>query len=456
MAQIRNKQDIDITAEDEAITRSHKLPNFFDSDDEIKPVYGISASLLAHFLLAIFIIILSELGITFTKFAPPELPNRDIEFKLVENPEQKPPIDKNTKIRSDRDSQAGGIHDPKKPISEPGPAAAPKAPAQPKPQAPAQPKAQPKAPAPQPKAQVQKPQPKPQPKVATTPKPQPKPQPQPQKVQPKPQPQKVVQQAPTPKPQPKVAAAPTPAPAPAKPTPVKAPVAKPTAVKPTTNVGVAKPTAPKIATAPKSPFAVPTAKTNTPAGTTYKPAGSPSGGSSGGGSASGKAGTGGGAPAPKFSSSGGSGGSSGGSRTGSGGSGAGGGSGQYAARGQGGYGSGGNPSPGNPNGRPGIDAVRQPNWGPYMKDLEQRIKRNWSPPKGDSSKRVVITFTIARDGRLLTHKITKSSGIPLADKAAMDAIEQTAPFRPLPPEFKGASVPIEFTFDYNVINSVMR
>ena len=91
-----------------------------------------------------------------------------------------------------------------------------------------------------------------------------------------------------------------------------------------------------------------------------------------------------------------------------------------------------------------------------MRDLEQRIKRNWSPPKGDSSKRVVITFTIGRDGRLLSHKVTKSSGVPLADRAAMSAIELTAPFRPLPPEFKGQSVPIEFTFDYNVLNSVLR
>ena len=38
----------------------------------------------------------------------------------------------------------------------------------------------------------------------------------------------------------------------------------------------------------------------------------------------------------------------------------------------------------------------------------------------------------------------------------MSAIELTAPFRPLPPEFKGQSVPIEFTFDYNVLNSILR
>ena len=90
-------------------------------------------------------------------------------------------------------------------------------------------------------------------------------------------------------------------------------------------------------------------------------------------------------------------------------------------------------------------------WGPYMKELETTIKNNWTPSKRDSSKRVVITFTIDKDGKLLNKRITKSSGVPLADRAAMSAIEKTAPFRPLPEEFKGNSVTIEFTFDYNVL-----
>ena len=92
-------------------------------------------------------------------------------------------------------------------------------------------------------------------------------------------------------------------------------------------------------------------------------------------------------------------------------------------------------------------------WGPYMRELEQRIKRNWIPPKEETSKRVVVTFTVAKDGKLLEQHITKSSGAPLADKAAIDTIKKTAPFRPLPEEFKGYSVPIEFTFDYNVLNN---
>ena len=411
MAQLKNKFDIYDSIADEKFISVRSLPNYFDNSDEIGTVQGICLSLLVHGLLAMVVWLMVILGIAFPMLKLPELPNRDIEFKLVQQ-EEKPPINKNTKIRSDRNSQAGGKHDPKKPISDPTPKGAQK------------------KPAPQAKAQPQK---------------------APQKAQPQSAPQKQVQKQPA-KTQPKAVVQPVkpvakPAtPALAKPSAVKAPNTnfKP-AIKPTTQ-GVAKPSAPKLATAPKSPFAVPV-PSSAPTGTAYRPQGAPSTSGSAGGSAKGT-----GTPAPKFSSSG----------TGTGGSGtatrpSGSSGGSYASRGTtGGGGTGGNPSPGNPNGAPGIDSIKQPNWGPYMRDLEQRIKRNWTPPKGDSSKRVVITFTISRDGRLLNKRIVKSSGVPLADRAAMSAIEQTAPFRPLPPEFKGTSVPIEFTFDYNVLNSVMR
>ena len=34
-------------------------------------------------------------------------------------------------------------------------------------------------------------------------------------------------------------------------------------------------------------------------------------------------------------------------------------------------------------GVPGIDALREPDFGPYMKEMERRIKMNWNPPKGN-------------------------------------------------------------------------
>ena len=124
---------------------------------------------------------------------------------------------------------------------------------------------------------------------------------------------------------------------------------------------------------------------------------------------------------------------------------AGGGSGQLARSGNGNVG-----NPGGGGGAPGIDALREPDFGPYMRELQRRIKLNWDPPKGNESKTVILLFKIAKDGRLLSCRVHKSSGMPIADQAALKAVELTAPFKPLPADFKGQSIDIQFTFDYRV------
>ena len=307
---------------------------------------------------------------------------KDIEFVLVEK--EAPPIDKNTRNRADKDSQAGGKHDPKRAVSLPQ-SAAPKAPAK-KPTPPAK------------KPAVQKPQPKPQPVAKPQPKPQPTPQPKVEQVQqPAPKP---VPKTPAPRPQPKPVA---PTPTPKLPSDFNIPIPKSAIPQ------IAQPTTAPVTAAPQI------------------------GGSSGSSSA---------APSPSFSpttsaSKGGAGATSGGG-------------GRFSNVTGSGSGNLGNPGPGNPNGAPGIDAIKEPDFGPYMKELQRRIKMNWDPPKGNESKRVVLLFSIARDGRLLNVSVHRSSGLPAADKAAIDAVKLTAPFRPLPPDFKGNSVDIQFTFDYNV------
>lgn len=234
---------------------------------------------------------------------------------------------------------------------------------------------------------------------------------------------------PAPAPKKTVKTAQQPAPGPKKPV-----AAKP--APPTARPSLKPPTTPRTVARPSSPFAVPVPKGGTGSGryTTGPISGSGSSSKGGGGGGSHSAGRGSGAPAPSLAPTGGS-----GSRLAKGGGG-----------GTGGYG---NPGPGNPNGRPGIDAIREPDFGPYMRELQRRIKMNWDPPKGNESKRVVLLFKIAKDGRLLSCSVFKSSGLPGADKAAINAVQATAPFRPLPAEFKGSSIDIQFTFDYNVFGA---
>lgn len=204
---------------------------------------------------------------------------------------------------------------------------------------------------------------------------------------------------------------------------------------PSARPSIKPPSMPRPTLKPSSPFTVPVPKSSTlPTGRSYSTG--PIGGR--GAAASGSSSSGRGrssAPVPSLSPTGG-GGSSSGSRLSKGGS---------------GYGNAGNPGGG--GGAPGIDSIREPDFGPYMRELQRRIKMNWDPPKGNESKRVVLLFKIAKDGRLLSLRVFKSSGVPSADKAALSAVELTAPFRRLPPEFRGNSIDIQFTFDYNVFGA---
>ncbi|MBD5402435.1 TonB family protein [bacterium] len=396
-----NKRSLNNNTEFEmpAVTREDK--------ESISLQKGIAISAIIHpasiLTLWLILLILAILGINLKIFEKPKPKVNDIEFVLVDKEET--PLNKQTPYRADKNSRTGGINDPKKPVSMPSSAPA----AKPKPSSP--------APAPAPKQSIVK-------KITQSAPILPK------KVETKAPPKATT-------PQKNVAPVPTvskaiPKPELAKPQP---PSARPSVKPPMTPKTVSKPSS--------TPFKVPVPPGGTKAGQYATGPISGSGTSSNGG---GSKGGGSYAPNPSLAPVGsGSGnriasGSGSGSRTGTGsGSGSGSGSG------------GGNPGGG--GGRPGIDAIREPDFGPYMRELQRKIKMNWDPPKGNESKRVVLLFKIAKDGRLLSCSVFKSSGLPNADKAAINAVHLAAPFKPLPPDFKGQSIDIQFTFDYNVFGA---
>lgn len=121
--------------------------------------------------------------------------------------------------------------------------------------------------------------------------------------------------------------------------------------------------------------------------------------------------------------------------------------------GAGGLGAAGNPPPNpRPNAPPSLAAKRDIDFGPYMEELQRRIKRSWKPPRGNESKRVIVTFMISKAGALSDLNLKVTSGFELADRAALLAVQTAAPFSRLP-EGAPPSVDIEFTFDYNVFGS---
>lgn len=88
-------------------------------------------------------------------------------------------------------------------------------------------------------------------------------------------------------------------------------------------------------------------------------------------------------------------------------------------------------------------------FGPYIADLQRKIKRCWFPPAGNETKKVVVYFVIDQSGHLRSLSVTKSSGVRIADEAALKAVRNASPFQRLP-EGAPPTVDVEFKFDYNV------
>lgn len=379
--------------EDEINGEEYILPSIVTSKPEVIPIkksFAISTALHPAVVLLIWLITVA-LALMGINLSLFKKPEAQLkkDIEFVLVDKEATPRNPNTKNRSDMNSRSGGKNDPTRKVSMPSPA--PKKAS--KPSAAAQ--------------SANKLIKKQQQQQAKKPVVQQKPQQTKQQTPAKQQPSQNVNK-----------------PSAAKPAP---PTARPSAKPVSAPTPVAKPSSPFAAPVPKG--AAPGKSLSTgPVGGTSAPTGARSG-------SSGASGSGAYAPRPSLSPS------------------TGGGGGQLSRGTSGSGGSGNVGNPGGGGGAPGIDALREPDFGPYMRELQRRIKLNWDPPKGNESKRVVLLFKIARDGRLLSCRVHKSSGMPSADQAALKAVELTAPFRPLPADFKGQSIDIQFTFDYNVFGA---
>ncbi len=87
----------------------------------------------------------------------------------------------------------------------------------------------------------------------------------------------------------------------------------------------------------------------------------------------------------------------------------------------------------------------------YMSELQNKIKRNWHPPKYKKSYLITAQFAIDLNGEILGDlKFTKSISDQKAMQAAKEAILGAAPFQKLDKKLVTESPNIEFDFDYNL------
>lgn len=76
-----------------------------------------------------------------------------------------------------------------------------------------------------------------------------------------------------------------------------------------------------------------------------------------------------------------------------------------------------------------------------------KIAGNWrNPVMYDGTLVCVVYFQVLRSGRVIDLKVVEPSGIPAFDRACLQAIERSAPFPPLPREFRDEIIGITVPF----------
>jgi periplasmic protein TonB len=88
----------------------------------------------------------------------------------------------------------------------------------------------------------------------------------------------------------------------------------------------------------------------------------------------------------------------------------------------------------------------------YVQNVQRKVSENWLKyevdPRIAQANRVYVTFDVTRDGRPANVQIEQSSGVPSLDISATRAIQRIDTFGPLPPDYSGSKVSVEFWFDY--------
>jgi protein TonB len=88
----------------------------------------------------------------------------------------------------------------------------------------------------------------------------------------------------------------------------------------------------------------------------------------------------------------------------------------------------------------------------YVDAVRRKVSDNWFKyevdPNISSAARVYVTFDIQRSGQVANIQISQTSGVPSLDISAKRALQRIDTFGPLPNDYSGSKVSVEFWFDY--------
>ena len=89
----------------------------------------------------------------------------------------------------------------------------------------------------------------------------------------------------------------------------------------------------------------------------------------------------------------------------------------------------------------------------YVRVIQQKVQDNWLKYEVDPSiadaHRVYVDFEVTRDGHPTNIQLGQSSGVPSLDQSAVRALQRIDTFGPLPSDYSGNKISVEWFFDYS-------
>ena len=102
-----------------------------------------------------------------------------------------------------------------------------------------------------------------------------------------------------------------------------------------------------------------------------------------------------------------------------------------------------------------LSDTRGVDFGPYLSRIVYIVRRNWYSVIPESARlgekgRVAVVFEILKDGSVPQLRLVASSGSDALDRGALAGLRTSIPFPPLPDEFTGNHLVLQFIFLYNM------
>lgn len=90
----------------------------------------------------------------------------------------------------------------------------------------------------------------------------------------------------------------------------------------------------------------------------------------------------------------------------------------------------------------------------YMETLKGQIQKSWYPPEClEHDGHALVKFSVTRSGDVYSVEMLESSGDPVFDESALEAIRKASPFNHFPAATTRGMLTINYSFDTSVVNT---